>query len=343
MNLLGFGNGGLSDSLFLPRSKVDSNKLCAFAAGSYFHITHIVFSCSFFNHGQSGRDSFHRQEIKAWNTTLPYACGRDMHAHHALKFLGGIQFSLASLGTSFIWSKGSNNNKTNKDEGSKTTMAFFGRSNNNLNGRFWTNVLIGLNVLIFVAQEASHGKLLLLGAKVNSLIDRGQLWRFLTPAFLHASLPHLVTNCYSLHSIGPVIEAQGGAARFLSVYFGSAITGFILSYSFTRAPAIGASGAVFGLVGSLAVFLLRHRDLLTGAQQSLSNLSRMIAINMVLGLATSKIDNWGHLGGLVGGAAISWLVGPAFSYKRIAGEQKRVLVDRPPVSYLLPQNWKDGL
>ncbi|KAI5068409.1 hypothetical protein GOP47_0016754 [Adiantum capillus-veneris] len=251
-----------------------------------------------------------------------------MHAHHALKFLGGLQFSIGSLGSSFLWSKGSNRNKTNEDEGSKTTMAFFGSArngNNNINGRFWTNVLIGLNVLMFVVQEATHGKLLLLGAKVNSLIDRGQLWRFLTPAFLHASLPHLVTNCYSLHSIGPVIEAQGGAARFLAVYFGSAITGFFLSYSFTRAPAVGASGAVFGLVGSLAVFLLRHKDLLTGAQQSLSNLSRMIVINLVLGLATSKIDNWGHLGGLVGGAAIAWLVGPSFSYRRMGFDSAHLI------------------
>eukprot|EP00250_Pteridium_aquilinum_P006060 c16046_g1_i1 orf=112-1176(+) len=352
MDLLGsFGNGRLGDALslsflhnsFSEANHQPTNKLRVFAAGSHIHITHIVFSASsFFDHIQPRRQLLRGQEIKSSNT-IPQTRGSDLRGYDTFKLLSSLQFCSSSLGLFSSWFRGLGNSKHNDLKETRTTVALLGKSpnGNNTKGRFWTNVLIGLNVLMFVAQEASHGKLLLLGAKVNSLIDRGQVWRFLTPVFLHASLPHLLTNCYSLHSIGPVIEAQGGAGRFLVVYFGSAITGFILSYSFTRAPAVGASGAVFGLVGALAVYLLRHKDLLNGAQQGLSNLSRMIAINLALGLATSRIDNWGHLGGLVGGAAISWLVGPAFSYKRVPEERKMVLVDRPPISYLLPQTWRN--
>ncbi|KAH7352627.1 hypothetical protein KP509_19G054700 [Ceratopteris richardii] len=352
MDLLGFGSDGLSNahSLFLNLNPIQKSNLSPtqkfrlFAAGSRIRMTQIVISAgSFFNHIQSDRGPLHRQGSKSNNFSVSHI-GRGMHAFHAFRLLGGLELSIASLGSSSLLFKIKNIKKTDDGKKSTTTRAFIGvdhNGGNKLQRRFWTNVLIGLNVLVYIAQEVSHGRLLLLGAKINSLIDKGQLWRFITPAFLHASLPHLMTNCYSLHSIGPVIEAQGGAARFLTVYFGSAFAGFFLSYSFTSAPAVGASGAVFGLVGSLAVYLIRHKELLTGASQSLSNVARMIAVNLVLGLATSKIDNWGHLGGLVGGAAISWFVGPSFSYKRVPGEKKMVLVDHPPVAYLLPQAWRD--
>lgn len=363
MDLLGsLGNGGLREafsvaasSFFQPSKAREPTKrmrfqlrcfsqdlqysLGLFAAGSDIHMNHFVSSAGNFLEQIQARRQTLRGQFKSSSISRPRTYGKDLHGYNAFKLLGSWQFCMGCLGSLSLWFEGLGRSPRDYHGGNKITMAFFGNSSgeNSSKRRFWTNVLIGLNVLMFVAQEASHGKLLMLGAKVNSLIDQGQVWRLLTPAFLHASLPHLLTNCYSLNSIGPVIEAQGGSGRFLAVYFGSAITGFLMSYSFTSAPAVGASGAVFGLVGSLAVFLLRHKDLLGGANQSLSNLARMIAINLVLGLATSKIDNWGHLGGLVGGAVISWIVGPAFSYKRVPGERKMVLVDQPPLSYLFPK------
>ncbi|RZC51885.1 hypothetical protein C5167_020322 [Papaver somniferum] len=108
---------------------------------------------------------------------------------------------------------------------------------NSIDGRLWTNVLLGLNVLFFVAQMATHGKLMLWGAKINSLIDKGQFWRFATSSLLHANIGHLMINCYSLNSIGSTVESISGPGRFLSVYFTSAVT----------TPAVGASGAIFGL------------------------------------------------------------------------------------------------
>ncbi|KAJ7522364.1 hypothetical protein O6H91_18G008300 [Diphasiastrum complanatum] len=123
------------------------------------------------------------------------------------------------------------------------------------NGRFWTNVILGLNVLIFVAQSASQGRLLLLGAKVNSLIEKGQMWRLITPALLHANLGHLLVNSYSLNAIGPTVETLGGPKRFLAVYAASAVASSTLSYFLCKAPSVGASGAIFGLLGIRTCFL----------------------------------------------------------------------------------------
>ncbi|KAL2650765.1 hypothetical protein R1flu_018893 [Riccia fluitans] len=199
-----------------------------------------------------------------------------------------------------------------------------------------TNFLLGLNILVFVAQGATQGKLMLLGAKVNSLIDKGQFWRLLTPAVLHANVFHLFVNSYSLNSVGPPVEAFAGPKRFLAVYMISALSSTTLSYCLCKSPSVGASGAIFGLVGCLAVFLLRHRNMMPGGQQSLKQVGRIIILNMVLGLGSGGIDNWSHFGGLLGGAAVTWLLGPVYSFESPPGGGKRHLVDRPPISYLIP-------
>ncbi|CAK9218967.1 unnamed protein product [Sphagnum troendelagicum] len=199
-------------------------------------------------------------------------------------------------------------------------------------GRKWTNVILGLNLLVYMAQVASQGRLLLWGAKVNSLINRGQLWRLITPSLLHANIAHLLVNSYSLNSVGPTVESLGGGRRFLAVYVASALASSSLSYTLCTAPSVGASGAIFGLVGALAVFLVRHKSLMSGGDQSLAQVGRVIAINMVFGLLSEGIDNWGHLGGLFGGAAVAWLVGPALSFQSQPGGGQRLLIDQPPLT-----------
>jgi membrane associated rhomboid family serine protease len=116
---------------------------------------------------------------------------------------------------------------------------------------------------------------------VNSLINRGQLWRLITPSLLHANIAHLLVNSYSLNSVGPTVESLGGGRRFLAVYVASALASSSLSYTLCTAPSVGASGAIFGLVGALAVFLVRHKSLMSGGDQSLAQVGRVIAINMV--------------------------------------------------------------
>ncbi|OVA18475.1 Peptidase S54 [Macleaya cordata] len=206
---------------------------------------------------------------------------------------------------------------------------------NSFNRRQWTNVLLALNVLVYVAQLATQGKLILWGAKINSLIDKGQFWRLATSSLLHANIGHLMVNCYSLNSIGPTVESIVGPRRFLAVYFASAVASSSMSYWFCKAPAVGASGAIFGLVGSFAVFLLRHRSIVGNRKQNLRHIAEVIVLNMVIGLLSKGIDNWGHLGGLLGGAATSWLVGPAWTYEGRTNNGRSIFADRAPIFYLI--------
>lgn len=104
-----------------------------------------------------------------------------------------------------------------------------------------------------------------------------------------------------------------------------------MSYYLCKAPAVGASGAIFGLVGSFAVFVLRHRDIVRGSDQDLQHIMRVIVLNMAIGILSKGIDNWGHLGGLLGGAATSWFLGPAWKLESILGEGHKVFADRAPI------------
>ncbi|KAL7001999.1 hypothetical protein U1Q18_003147 [Sarracenia purpurea var. burkii] len=203
-------------------------------------------------------------------------------------------------------------------------------------GRGWTNILLVINVLVYIAQVATQGKLLVWGAKINSLIDKGQFWRLGTSSFLHANIGHLMVNCYSLNSVGPTVENISGPSRYLAVYISSAIASSAMSYWLCKAPAVGASGAIFGLVGSFAVFILRHRGLVGGGKEDLQHIARVIVLNMGIGLLSKGIDNWGHLGGLLGGAAVSWLLGPAWRYESPSTDGRKVFADRAPIFSLIP-------
>ncbi|MED6119521.1 RHOMBOID-like protein 10, chloroplastic [Stylosanthes scabra] len=118
-----------------------------------------------------------------------------------------------------------------------------------------------------------------------------------------------------------------------------------MSYWFCRMPAVGASGAIFGLVGSVAVFVLRHKDIVGGGKEDLQHIAHVIALNMVIGLLSNGIDNWGHLGGLIGGVAASWLIGPAWKHESTSRDGKKLFIDSAPMYKLLknkrvPKQWK---
>jgi len=201
--------------------------------------------------------------------------------------------------------------------------------------RFWTNVLLAINVLAYIAQVASQGKLLMWGAKINSLIDRGQFWRLATSSLLHANVTHLAFNCFSLNSIGPMVEMLTGPRRFIAVYFSSALAGSLMSYRCCESPAVGASGAIFGLVGAYAVYMWRHKSYFGNARESLEHIGRVVILNMGMGLLSRGIDNWGHLGGLLGGVAVAWFLGPAWQYQHVAKDGRAVFKDRAPVLRLI--------
>lgn len=146
-------------------------------------------------------------------------------------------------------------------------------------------------------------QLYVLGAKVNILIAHGQYWRLFTAMFLHVGLVHLFFNSYALYIYGPIVEKLFGKTRFALIYIGSGLYGSLSSYLFSSNPAAGASGAIFGLMGSLLYFRQRKKDSfrrIFGPQ-----LIIIILINLFYGSVQPSIDNWGHIGGLVGGYLIA--------------------------------------
>jgi membrane associated rhomboid family serine protease len=175
-----------------------------------------------------------------------------------------------------------------------------------------SHILLAINVAVFLLQGTMNGRLLQAGAKVNSEIARGQVHRLATPMFLHGSVTHLMVNSFSLYSTGPSVESWYGRARFASLYLVAGICGNVLSYFCTPTPSVGASGAIFGLVGATAVLLARHRKILgPKSRNGLNSLAYIVMVNFGMGMAPgSRIDNFGHLGGLLGGVAFGTVFGP---------------------------------
>jgi membrane associated rhomboid family serine protease len=182
---------------------------------------------------------------------------------------------------------------------------------------------------------------------VNSLIASGQLWRLATPALLHGDLLHLLVNCYSLNQVGPAAERLLGPHRFLCLYASSAVAGNVASFYLCPSPGVGSSGAIMGLVGSLAVYFARHRELHGRVGEArlecvaslapksphaarCRSLTRVIMLNLLFGALSRNVDNWAHLGGLSSGALYAYAFGPNL----VAGRNGR-LVDRPLVPFLL--------
>ncbi len=142
-----------------------------------------------------------------------------------------------------------------------------------------------------------------LGAKVNILIAAGEYWRLFTATLLHGGILHLLFNLYALFALGPLLEAYVGPLRFLAIYMVAGLYGSLASYAFADSISVGASGAIFGIVGATTVYFFRYRDNF-GAQARavLQNMVVIVVINLVFGLSAGNIDNWGHMGGLAGGA-----------------------------------------
>jgi len=158
------------------------------------------------------------------------------------------------------------------------------------------------------------------------------LYRLITPVFLHGGLYHLFTNMYSLNNVGPITEQVFGPGRFLASYLVAGASGNLLSAINSPNPALGASGAVFGVMASLFVFLNRN-DWLMGSQgeEYSRAITQTLLINLVMGAVNPMVDNWGHIGGAIGGAAMSYYFGPRLYYAELPGGIGKVVVDKPIV------------
>lgn len=148
--------------------------------------------------------------------------------------------------------------------------------------------------------------LILLGAKVNELISAGEYYRLISSMFLHGGILHLAVNMYSLYAMGPIVEKLYGKTKYIILYFTAGICSSIFSYIFSTSISIGASGAIFGLLGAVLVFAIKSKGK-TGSA-FIKNILSVIFVNIFIGMTLPNIDNFGHIGGLLGGILISFLV-----------------------------------
>jgi rhomboid protease GluP len=194
---------------------------------------------------------------------------------------------------------------------------------------FITYIFLAINVCMYILMNLigilfgwdQGQQLLIFGAKVNILIAYGQYWRLLTAMFLHIGLAHLFFNTYALYIYGPIVERLFGKYKFPVVYLVSGLTGSLLSYMFSSNHSAGASGAIFGLMGALLYFGQRRKDIFRRVFGS--NLFIIIGFNLLYGFMNSGIDNWGHIGGLIGGYFTAYAVG---LYREPILEPKKILV-----------------
>lgn len=178
----------------------------------------------------------------------------------------------------------------------------------------FSNLIMFIAVLLVCAKpfDIDAGTLYNFGGLVNFKMmgeDYTELYRLITSMFLHGSFVHLLLNMYSLYVIGPQIESFFGRTKFLIIYFGSGIIGGLLSMAFQNnlTVSIGASGAIFGLLGSLIYFGYHYRVYLGGVIKS--QIIPLLIINLAIGLMISGINMFAHLGGLIGGVLVTKAVG----------------------------------
>ena len=155
----------------------------------------------------------------------------------------------------------------------------------------------------------SANSLVYFGGSELILVQSGEIWRILSSAFLHAGLIHLIVNMYSLAVIGTQVETYIGKWKFLFIYLISAISGSLLSLTFADpfVVSVGASGALFGLMGSLLYFGYHYRLYLSEAIKN--QIIPIIIINLIIGFTISEIDNFAHIGGLIGGYLATMAIG----------------------------------
>ena len=186
-----------------------------------------------------------------------------------------------------------------------------------------TYILLAVTVFIYLLQVGTQYLLgtdlpFQLGAKYGPLIRLGEIWRLITPVFLHASLLHIGFNMYALVIYGRGLEARFGHGRFLLLYFLSAYAGNVLSFLLVPNPSLGASTAIFGLLAAEAIFLIKNRGLLGNRiNATLLNLLFIAGYNLFIGFTSQGVDNFGHIGGLLGGLLFTWFGGPRWKVEGI--------------------------
>lgn len=209
-----------------------------------------------------------------------------------------------------------------------------------------TYALVAVNGLIFLAgyvMPELEWQLFLRGALLPELVVfNGEVYRLFTAMFLHGSLAHVLFNTYAIFIVGSTVEPIFGRARYLLIYMLGGLTGSAASLALggLGGASVGASGAVFAIFAAQGMHLYQHRGVYVNARGQLRHMAILIGINLLIGiLPGSRIDNWGHIGGMLSGAVLAWRIGPRLARPNAPVRSARELakLDRNPLRLHLPE------
>ena len=193
-----------------------------------------------------------------------------------------------------------------------------------------TYAIIAINVLVWIVTLANGAsilnapaeKLFVWGGNAASEVQRGEWWRLVTATFLHSGMMHVVMNMIGLVGAGITVERIYGHRLYCLIYLGSGLIGSALSLHFSaqHAVSVGASGAVFGITGAMLVGVFQHRDKLPKSfgKQTVSGIGFFILYSLMQGFAHKGIDNAAHVGGLIGGCLLAYVLPERFDMAHFA-------------------------
>lgn len=178
-----------------------------------------------------------------------------------------------------------------------------------------TYILIFINIVMFVLMymlgngSENTNTLIDFGANYILLTKVGEYYRLITSGFLHIGVIHLLLNMYSLYIVGSQVEYFYGKVKYIIIYLFSLIMGslFTVALSSVNTVSAGASGAIFGLLGSILYFGIKYRGYI--GNSLVNQIVPVVVLNLIIGFTTPGIGNAAHIGGLIGGYLISMAVG----------------------------------
>ena len=172
----------------------------------------------------------------------------------------------------------------------------------------YTIMLLCIIMFIISGFGVDIVSLIKFGANYGEYVKNGEVFRLVSSMFLHAGFIHIFFNMYSLYVIGPKIEDFYGKWKYILIYLFSGISGGLLSIAMNgNVVTVGASGAIFGLFGSLIYLGYNYRGYIGNIVKS--QIIPIVIYNLLLGFFINGIDMWGHIGGLIGGFIVSYIVG----------------------------------
>jgi len=187
-----------------------------------------------------------------------------------------------------------------------------------------TLTLIAVMVAVFVWEMLggvlkSEEAIVAGGALVRARILAGEIWRLMSSVLLHASPQHLLGNIVALYITGMTLEHLAGKKQALLVFLLSGLTGALLSIAMAPGPSVGASGAIFGVLGTALVTMYLQRDVYKVRDKRIMTVMAAWAVYQIaIGFVAPLIDNSAHIGGLVGGMLIALMLRPRLAKRPVS-------------------------